>query len=52
MLRGVLQLRSTNTTVLGGRIAEMDDGYFPDRWKGEIEGAIKEIKTNRQNGTD
>jgi hypothetical protein len=44
VLRGVLQLRPTNTTVLGGRIQALDEGYFPARWKEEMEAAIEEIK--------
>ena len=50
MLRGVLQLRPTNTTVLGGRIEALDQGYFPTRWKQEMEAAINEIKAGLQNG--
>jgi len=49
VLRGVLQLRPTNTTILGGKIAELDDGYFPVKWKQEMEASIEESK--RQNGT-
>ena len=49
VLRGVLQLRPTNTTILGGKIAELDDGYFPVRWKQEMEASIDAIK--RRNGT-
>ena len=47
VLRGVLQLRPTNTTVLGGRVAALDDGYFPTRWKEEMEGAIEELKSQQ-----
>jgi RecQ mediated genome instability protein len=49
VLRGVLQLRPTNTTLLGGRIAELDDGYFPERWKAEMEATITELR-RAQNG--
>lgn len=49
VLRGVLQLRPTNTTILGGKIADLDDGYFPVKWRQEMEASIEEIK--RQIGT-
>ena len=49
VLRGVLQLRPTNTTVLGGRVAALDDGYFPTRWKQEMEAAVEELK-RQENG--
>lgn len=51
VLRGVLQLRPTNTTILGGRIPELDDGYFPEKWKREMEESIEEIKHARRNDT-
>ncbi len=49
VLRGVLQLRPTNTTILGGRIEALDQGYFPDRWKQEMEAELRQIRI-RQNG--
>ena len=44
VLRGVLQLKPTNTTVLSGRIEELNNSYFPDRWKKELEDSL-EIRT-------
>jgi hypothetical protein len=45
VLRGVLQLKPTNTTVLGGRVEELNYGYFPDRWKKEVEDSLAETRT-------
>jgi RMI1, N-terminal OB-fold domain len=44
VLRGVLQLKPTNTAVLGGRIDTLDQGYFPDRWKAELEQQLEQMK--------
>jgi RecQ-mediated genome instability protein 1 len=48
VLRGVLQLRPTNTTILGGKIEALNQGYFPDRWKQELEAELAEIKRSQQ----
>jgi hypothetical protein len=44
VLRGVLQIRPTNTTVLGGRIDGLNNGYFPERWKKELEDELQDIR--------